>query len=317
MKLQSPKENPFGFLRAKVDTSGPWRFDTDLFFYQGETISHYTDLNGLFGIIESGGFWLSDHRFLNDKEEFENGRKLTLNLLTNLKNKIRYSELKAVLDKSISILESYTEEPYFVCSFSKKPDSLDQWRSYADNGQGVSITFDNTRNSLSHFFALPIFSTTKVLYDENKKIWRILNRIRRYRKEYLLDMEFGNTIEINDWGEQLALSLAIEFINFKHSEYSSEQEIRMIVASSHLNRFNGIKHRVSDNTITRYITSKDIYSESFEAALGTDKLPIKEIRIGPASNHDMTAKSIEAYLTDKGYRDVKVIKSNVPYRGSR
>ncbi|WP_287831619.1 DUF2971 domain-containing protein [Idiomarina sp.] len=286
-----------------------------LFFYTGETISHYTNLSGLFGIVESGGFWLSDHRFLNDAEEFENGRKLTNNLLKKLAHKSRYVCFKDVLLEAISQLESYSEDPYYVCSFSKKPDSLDQWRSYGGNGQGISITFDNARKSLSHFFAMPILTVSKVIYSDNDKIKLLLRTIRRYKKEYVLDLEYGNRVDVEDWGEYLARHLALEFINFKHPEYASEKEVRMAVSSSHLHHFQGIKHRVGKDCIIPYITSKDIYDESFEKHLGTDKLPIIEVRVGPAVNQDMTARSIAEYLACKGYSGVEVIKSDVPYRG--
>jgi hypothetical protein len=315
MDISSPKECIFGFLRAQFNTSSIKHFDVDRFFYSGKTISHYTDLNGLYGIVESGGFWLSDHRFLNDTEEFENGRRLTRNLLEFLMSKPRFTDFKGVLKETLKQLENYSEKPYFICSFSRKPDSLDQWRSYAGNGQGISITFDNTRKSLSHFFAMPILTVSKVLYEDREKIRLLLRTIRRYRKEYYVDIEYGNQIDIEDWGSELAKWLALEFISFKHPEYASEQEIRMAVSSSHLHHFQGIKHRVCKDRIIPYITSKDIYDESFEKSLGTNKLPIIEIRIGPTINQDMTAKSIEEYLIHKGYDRIKVIKSNVPYRG--
>lgn len=314
MNIPLLKECKFGVLRARFNLS-PKHFDMDLFFYTGETISHYTDLNGLYGIVESGGFWLSDHRFLNDTEEFENGRKLTSNLIKLLISKQRHANFIVVLAETIKQLEAYSEQPYFVCSFSKKSDSLDQWRSYASNGHGISITFDYTLKSLSHFFAMPIISVNKVIYDDKEKVKRILRTIRNYKKEYIVDVEHSNSIDLENWGSELAKHLALEFINFKHPEYYSEQEIRMAVSSSHLNHFKGIKHRVGKDCIIPYITSKDIYDESFEEHLGTDKLPITEVRIGPTANQDMTAKSIEEYLKYKGYDSIKVIKSNVPYRG--
>ncbi|BCB61392.1 hypothetical protein HaloA020_20930 [Halomonas sp. A020] len=49
--------------------------------------------------------------------------------------------------------------------------------------------------------------------------------------------------------------------------------------------------------------------------MGTNKLPIVEVRVGPAVNQDMTAKSIQEYLKYKGYEGGQVIKSDVPYRG--
>lgn len=302
MDINNPKECKLGFLRASFNKEAAKHFDMNLFFYTGETISHYTNIWGLFGIVESGGFWLSDHRFLNDAEEFENGRRLTNSLLKKLVDKSRYACFNDVLLEAISQLRSYSEDPYFVCSFSEKPDSLDQWRSYGRNGQGISITFDNTKKSLSHFFAMPIITVSKVIYSDSNKIKLLLRTIRRYKKEYSLDVECGNRVDVEDWGEHFAKHLALEFINFKHPEYASEKEIRMAVSSSHLHHFQGIKHRVGKDCIIPYITSKDIYGESFIKHIGTDKLPIIEVRIGPAINQDMTARSIEEYLVCKGYR---------------
>ena len=39
-----------------------------------DEIFHYTDLNGLKGILEGRGFWLSEAKFLNDEEELKNGK---------------------------------------------------------------------------------------------------------------------------------------------------------------------------------------------------------------------------------------------------
>lgn len=311
----SPKDNPFGFLRAQFNNSSLKHNDLDLFHYSGQTITHYTDLHGLYGIVESGSFWLSDHRFLNDSEEFENGRKLTIDLLKLLSEKSNYASFKSILLETIKELEIYNEKPYYVASFSKKPDSLDQWRSYASNGNGISITFDNTRKSLSHFFAMPILSACKVVYSDKEKIKIILKTIRKYKKEHDIDINYGNKVNVDFWSEELSRFLALEFINFKHSEYSSEQEIRIAVSSSHLKHFKKIQHRVNNDRIIPFISTSDIYDEKFIELIGTDKLPITEVRIGPKNNQDITARSIKEYLRNKEYSNVKVVKSNVPYRG--
>ena len=314
MDLSSPKECQFGFLRAKFNRdSYPKHFDIDLFFYSGKTLSHYTDLHGLYGIVESGGFWLSDHRFLNDTEEFENGRKLTSNLLERMANIDRHKTFSSVLKETIVKLSGYSEQAYYVCSFSKRADSLDQWKSYANNGHGISITFNNyQKKPSSHFFVMPIMAASKVLYEDSDKVKILIRTIRRYESEYIKDIEHGNHIDLDDWSAQLAQRLAMEFINFKHPEYSSEEEIRMAVPTSYLHHFKGIKHRPSTDRIIPYITSKDIYDIG---GLGEELLPISEIRVGPAINQDMTVRSIQEYMENKGYASVSVIKSNVPYRG--
>lgn len=305
--------NKTGFLRAQNIRGNQKRFITGFMQYDGERISHYTDLNGLYGIVESGGLWLSDHRFLNDTEEFENGRKLTINIINKLITKKRYAVFNQVLEKTLEQLQNYKEPPYFVCSFSKTPDSLDQWRSYASNGQGISITFNNSQ-SLSHFSILPVSTVKEVIYKDREKIKLLLSALREHRREYIIDQKLGNPIDMNTWSEELAMYLALAFINFKHPEYSSEQEVRMIVPSSRLGHFEKVNHRVAKGQIIPYVTSSELYDEHFKKEVGTN-LPITEIRVGPTSNQDITAKSIEVYLANKGYKHVKVLKSEVPYRG--
>lgn len=306
MDFSSPTECSIGHIRARSKV-----FSLKGLYSGVNTISHYSNLEGLCGIIESGGFWLSDHRFLNDTEEFENGRSLAIKLLQNLVATTQQTNFASILNEALSCLENHREKPYFVCSFSKNADSLVLWRSYTNNGQGISITFDtNTRHLDSHFEVLFDISLNKVIYDESEKIELLHQTIRAHEEEHSLDEKHENEINIDNWGKSLAEDLAFDFIKFKHPDYSSEQEIRM-VASSATSAY--LQHRVGNERIIPYILSSDIYKNN--KYLKTDKLPITEIRIGPTFNQDMTVKSIKAYLTNKGYDTVKVLKSDVPYRG--
>lgn len=317
MDLKSPKECQFGFLRAQFDTEYKSKyFDADLFFYSGKTISHYTDLGGLFGIVESGGFWLSDHRFLNDSEEFENGRKLTMAILENLSEKTCHQDFSDVLKATNKYLSKYREKACYVCSFSKDPDCLDQWRSYAKNGKGISITFDNPQKSLSHFFMMPIMSISKVIYSDQEKSKRLIATIEKYESEHKTDKQHGNPINTDDWASEMAKNLSLEFMNFKNAAFESEKEVRLVVSSSHLNHFKGLKFRVSDDRIIPYLDSSDLYNnDGFKNIIKEELLPIIKIHVGPTANQEIMIKSIEEYIKARGYTNVKVVKSKVPYRG--
>ncbi len=312
----SLKSCPVGFLRVQFDTEYRAKhFDMNLFFYRGKDISHYTDLHGLFGILESGGFWLSDHRFLNDSEEFENGRKLTQYILNELSRKPCHKKFSHILGSASQFINNYEEQPYYVCSFSKDPDSLDQWRSYTNDGNGISITFDNSREGLSHFFIMPIMSISKVIYSNIEKSIILIRTIRKHEKEYLFDKKHGYPIDDECWVSEVSTSLVLEFMNFKHPAFESEKEVRLVVAAGHLHHFKGLKYRVSKGSIIPYLTTSDLYDDSFQKILKNSLLPIKSIHVGPTSNQEMTIKSIEEYLLSKGYNKVKVMNSKVPYRG--
>lgn len=311
--LTSPTKNRFGFLRARYDMEYHRRFfDIDLAFYSGETLSHYTDLNGLFGIVESGSFWLSDHRFLNDKEEFENGRKLTISLLNALAKKPLYKTFASILNGAARYLMQHKETPSYLCSFSKVSDSLEQWRSYGKNGQGVSIVF---KNSASHFSLLPILHVSKVVYKDSEKIRILISLIRKYRIEHGIDVAHANHIDEDDWSSEIARWLAMNFINFKHPSYESEQEIRLLASGEHLSHFSGLKHRVGQYGIIPYLCAGDQYDSYSKSSGASRLLPIVEVKVGPAVNQDVLVLSIDTYLKNKGYKDILVTKSEIPYRG--
>ncbi|CTT28260.1 Permease%2C cytosine/purine%2C uracil%2C thiamine%2C allantoin family [Escherichia coli] len=49
-------------------------------------IYHYTDLNAATSIANNAQMWLTDYRFLNDKEEFKQGFEVLLEALGNDSN---------------------------------------------------------------------------------------------------------------------------------------------------------------------------------------------------------------------------------------
>lgn len=285
----------------------------DYFTYRGEELSHYTNLNGFFGIVESNGFWLSDHRFLNDEEEFNNGRNLVIKIIKRLTTKKRFEKFKIVLDNVIIFLSNHEESPYYICSFSIKKDSLDLWKWYSSEDIGISIIFENntSKQLYGHFCRLPHFLTPKVVYNDNIKCKILLDVIRAYYKEYRVDQENGlyqGEHILEHWHKELANRLIYEFIHFKHKEFSSESELRMIVSSrgGHFKDFE-VQHRLANNKIIPYINMSNEYKD--------EKLPIKEIIIGPSNKQDVTKKSIEVYLKNIGYLNIPISFSKIPFRG--
>lgn len=306
---------PIGFLRAQADSSYKLKhFDIDTFIYQGSELAHYTNLNGLLGIIESNGLWLSDHRFLNDSEEYHNGKLLVLKLLDRVLNKKRYHHFKKILQDTINELKEMKENIYYVCSFSTQKDNLDQWKGYALNDDGIAIVFENNTNqqSFGHFCMLPMMTPSKVIYSDLVKCKILLRTIRKYAFEYKKDKNekrYEKNLD-EDWARELAKHLSLEFINFKNSSYQSESEIRLAITGRWIEEFT-LKHRVSNNRIIPYIN----LSEEYTKHMNNEKLPIKEIIVGPISKQNIMIKSIEEYLKNMGYNSVKVTKSQVPYRG--
>lgn len=318
MDSQFTVENcQFGFLRAQFDAAYRFRGgDWDWFAYDGPLLVHYTNLKGLVGIVDSGGFWLSDFRFLNDTEEYFNDCRMAKEVIARIASRSRHRNFSTILRKAGNRLSEHPSKTYFVCSFSNSHDSLEQWRAYASGNDGVAIVFQNKpRLQLSHFIVMPILAPQKVIYDDSVKHRLLLRVIAKYSMEFRKDLAYGHPVDEDDWAQQLASALALEFMIFKNKAFAAEQEIRLVVSESHLNHFGGIKHRVSGGRIIPYICSSDLYDKGFLEYYGSKQLPISEIRVGPMANQAITIDSVKVFLTNNDYLDIPVTPSAVPYRG--
>jgi hypothetical protein len=89
----------------------------------------------------------------------------------------------------------------------------------------------------------------------------------------------------------------------------------MVVPNSHASKFSAIHHRVTKNKIVSYLHSADLYTEAFREDMGSDLLPVREIRVGPTVNQQVTRRSIEEFLRHTGYGHVPVLESDIPFRG--
>jgi hypothetical protein len=139
--FESIKKLKFGFLRAHSLAPNEYlKRHPDIFWYQGDQIFHYTDLNGLIGIVQNRGFWLSDARYLNDAEEIQNGAKLATALLEKIINKNKNGQFKKILEGVRENLENTSPTGLYICSFSATPDTLEQWRAYKISTFSVSTT---------------------------------------------------------------------------------------------------------------------------------------------------------------------------------
>lgn len=306
----------YGYHRAEADTRYRNKYlDDGWFAHHGAQLTHYTSMKGLVGIIESGGFWLSDHRFLNDSEEYHNGRKLVLSIIGRLLNKKRHSHFREVLAMAADLLEHEREPAQYVCAFSTKPDSLDQWRAYAPGQQGVALTFENVPGQPSHFVIPPVMRLFRIVYRDDIKTMMLVRTMSKFSKEFSIDRSFGLDMDIGRWSEWLANALAMDFITFKHSSYESEAETRMVVTSSGAAHFKRLHHRVTKNKIVPYLTSADLYEEQSWEKDELPLLPIKEIRVGPTATQQVTMRSIEQFLSHTGYGHVSVLESQIPFRG--
>ena len=118
-----------------------------------ELLYHYTDQDGLLGIIESQAFRATHIRFLNDTEEFEDGLRTAIRMAEQasagngengqrvvkyLEENLRFSFSSQPV-YSVSLTGALKEYETMRVSIDDPGDRLNMWRSYSVGGIGYSI----------------------------------------------------------------------------------------------------------------------------------------------------------------------------------
>lgn len=277
--------------------------------WQSDSFCHYTDLCGLMGIVENNEIWLSDHRFLNDVSEHSYGQQLAIDVIKTSISTEQDTIFNQILN---SVLKSVTDHSpvFYIAAMSLAKDRLDQWKGYGRNNDSVCLVFEND-SSLGRegvLTRLPSIEPLQVIYEPRVQKERITTVISTFRDEILSGpCKVSDTFSL--WEKDLAYLVTHQFIRFKHPEYSSEQEIRLVVGAGSPALTAPPKHRVTNGRIIPYMTTKNPSSPL------NAKLPLKEVIVGPTSTLDAIIRSIEVFLANMGYTDTLVSPSSVPFRG--
>lgn len=294
-----------------------------------ETIYHYTSANGLGGIVGSHELWLSNTAFVNDTTECK-----ALKSKEDLFDEKDFSN-PHVKEAWFKYLKSDTNgNTHYIASFSMTKDFLGQWRAYGS----YSIGFETNKLAKSNF------NLYECVYNKKKiKDW-ILEKEKA-------DEWKGNCLD--DVAKKFAAFNLIyaASMKYKNENYKAEGEVRLITLSNHswkpYSNSPGIyKHQspihFRDHSVykaplpyVKFFLSNDKQEEDVpitneqketeeqlkrkrleqEMNQKRELLPIKEIRIGPMVHQKEAKLACEILLSEKGYKDVKVILSEIPYRG--
>lgn len=322
-QLQEAFINDSGFIALACNE------DTDI----TKPLYHYTTLDGFMGILNARDFWVSNIRFLNDKMEFENGKRLCIKYLEEkIKNESDCSEyfdlvLESCKRKQEIGFKKINSDDIFSLSFCKSGDALTLWQVYGKNG--ISIGFQNDISSVDnivfvnedeynyyqkkdkdnriHKYKETYFITRRsIIYDDDKKIQIIDNVLNRGR-EYL-DM-YGENLK-EQVVEVVSNELFKTFMYMKDDNFKYEQECRVIFDEPEKREW--IHYRTRNDIILPYIKVK-ILNGLYQSH---EKLPICDIVVSPSERKDYIADSIKYFLEKNGYDYLidKVRTSEVPYR---
>lgn len=283
---------------------------------------HYTNLQGLIGIISSSSLWCSHCEYLNDSSEFIQAINDAKKLLGGIfENDDYLASMGYVLRRAIEDMEKHD---VFVTSFSKKSDLLSQWRGYCPQGSGISLGFD--QDLIKKYCENHGFRLEECIYDQNiqatfthKIIFDGLNELPQFqltRKEFdnlslreKLDFELSSREYLDSKEHSHLLDQAI--INLygklnqnapliKNHGFHEETEWRIIVTDPKIN----VSYRPAKSYLIPYLILP-ILKEHPEI--------LKEIYIGPSPETARCKASIEYLLNDKNIKGVEIKVSKIPF----
>lgn len=288
---------------------------------------HYTNMEGLFGIVSSNHLWLTDYEFLNDSSELKFSLEVANKCMGEF-DAYNYSarvanllpEWRKHLELTIPTCKLY------VASFSEDRDNLSLWRAYSPAEGGVSLGFE------FEFFSLLLqsgSSINRVTYSAKEQQMLINIAIHLH----LLSIDWDLEKSKHDYERQYELrkgffshNLLRQLAFIKDPSFADEKEIRVAyIEDQELFDREGLKKatrrfRPRGRLIVPYITSDE---DGVGAPTDMDmdiikrkkhKLPLEEVVISPQPDSPLVARSIREFLVAHNFRDTKVVPSAIPFR---
>lgn len=277
------------------------------------TLYHYTNGQGIYGIINSDELHCSNVNFLNDPSEKSYFQDLLKPIFEDSKVCERiYSTLfngsyqKAVVDPFDT----------FVASFSKNDDSLSMWNYYAKgNGYNIGLNIDEIieQNRDSNLFIQKI----ELNYCKQKQIEDTLEFILSQKNNSDTYIELDEKIRIakkeDDYYEfSRDQDYLIEEFNegihelmlgFKHHAYEPEQEVRLLIS----------ENKAEQETTRFKISENGVFVEYLPLKLNL-RSSLKSISIHPL-NGKLHLEGVKKFIASKDLStEIEFNVSKIPFR---
>ena len=278
---------------------------------------HYTDANGLKGIIEKDEIWFTDYRYLNDPSELRHGIFLAQEKITALRANAGHAWFLCDDMADLFAHDNFDSALQFlIACFSRDGDELGQWRNYADNGRGFAIKFSPrmfgsddpvSADPLMNMVVGPVIyrdAETKRLHGlAIRKAISGLQLAMRYARQHLMQQDIFRGFSDRLAKEALASPMIWNCLTCKHPAYARENEVRLIILGTKKAFKGKLPVRVRKGEVVPY----------FNRPMGLGKPgTILEVIAGPAA--PIGAEDGVRTLLDKYKITARISRSKIPYR---
>jgi Protein of unknown function (DUF2971) len=259
-----------------------------------DVLWHYTNGDGLIGILESGKLRATQVAALNDSQEILYAREVYRKAIAALRGDASLTdEDRQFLDFVLTYLRYDPVEPdhgrsnFFVTCFSRRRDDLSQWDRYGkDNGYAIGF--------IAGFLdGVPNTTISRIVYDSEKQhaaADKLAEATLRFFREGLTRERTNRQLWMEEffwiWNDYIYRLAPV----IKDDNWSAEDECRVVHQS---NGLSDVQFAQKRTMLARYI---DL---TFPRV--TPRLPIRSILIGPGNDPGLTKSNIELLLEKKGY----------------
>lgn len=293
--------------------------DTEVLLH--ECLYHYTSADAFLNIVQPKGItlWASRIDCMNDRMEWLHAVEIYEVVCNQLLetgeiskdfyqtiSRIKPSSEQLFLQKTSENIISVHQEKCsrFICCFSKENDSLPMWNYYSKSNarSGYNIGFFNANiiDSKRNYKDSCEYHTYRVIYDDSKKINIIRTRIKE-----LWELVCGPD-DLEVVVEEISWFLSEWAITFKRSDFSYENEVRLLIEVP----LSKIEER------TKYRTNNGLIIPYIEVCFPHDILSY--VKIGPLSclpdDNELQREIVKEMLSSRGYRNIDISSSKVPIR---
>ena len=258
-----------------------------------DIIYHYTDANGLIGLIDSGCIWATHVSRLNDASENLHG----FNLVSEHVRANLPIASRPLIEKALLGLQSV--DTYVAC-YSTDSDLLGQWRNYTGTRVGYSLGFETSQMATLDD-KMPLLEP--IIYNDSMAK-AVLDLLVQRVDEFLMKNPFGE-IEIGYLSGMVKALLNNIACTIKHHKFEEECEYRHFFRLGDTGLEMEPFFRAGQFGLTPYVKVQ---------FLEKGKLPLKTITVGPCKNFVLESKALEILLGKHGYKGVEIFESEIPLR---
>lgn len=276
-----------------------------------EIIYHYTSLDGLKAILDSGVMQITDFHYLNDETEFQYMDELLFKIIREEFGGTPSGDslIASVIEYRLTVRakSENLKDSYCVLSVSQQQDNLTLWAEFASYGCNMGVMPD---------LFLKEYGDKRyigpVIYDVEEQKEMILKAIRVVMEYFFPEVSEERPLRgyLKLVDEQQVCLLAVPIVELvsyygmvmKNPLYKAENECRMVFS-------------IGEQRI-RYKRKKNLFVPYIEVPLNMDDgfAGLRSVTLAPLCRGTLERNSLEQYLRSLGIKGTEVKQSEIVLR---